>query len=41
MQQDKISIDLKLHTKWEDLDNPLTLGKKKRDFLSALAQTRI
>ena len=32
MQQDKISIDLKLPTRWEDLDNPLTLGKKKKRY---------
>ena len=32
MQQDIISIDLKLPKKWEDLDNPLTLGKKKKRF---------
>ncbi|MBQ9218393.1 MAG: hypothetical protein IJ160_09515 [Muribaculaceae bacterium] len=32
MQQDKISIDLKLPTRWEDLDNPLTFGKKKKHF---------
>ena len=41
MQKEKITIDLKLPKKWEDLDNPLTLGKKKTKFLSALAQTRI
>lgn len=32
MQQETISIDLKLPKKWEDLDNPLTLGKKKTRF---------
>ena len=32
MQQDNTNIDLKLPTGWEDLDNPLTFGKKKKHF---------
>jgi len=41
MRQDIINIDLKLSAAREDLDNPLTLGKKKKRFLSALTQSRI
>ena len=32
MQKDSINIDLKPPTKWEDLHNPLTFGKKKKRF---------
>ena len=37
MQQDNITIDLKLPTGWEALDNPLTLGKKEKTFFFLLS----
>jgi len=37
MQQDIINIDLKLSAAREDLDNPLTLGKKEKTFFFLLS----
>lgn len=39
-QQDIINIDLKHSAGWEDLDDPLTLGKKKKRFFFLLSLNR-